>query len=592
MLWGHLVILCPSTVQRRTAGSQQHSLRGATKKFRAIGHKNFARLGVRWRSFPGPFSSIAEGAGPLITSPGTIPGAVHQAAREHASFEAVVDEVGRPTFVEIERLIETYARAFVASGVEPGDRIALWAPNGLQWVLVAFAVYCVGAVLVPVNTRFKGEEASNVIGTSQARMVLTVTDFLGMDYLQMIRETDGLDGVQEVVVLSRENGNGATDVGTFLERGGSVGPDRVRAREAALGPNDVSDIIFTSGTTGRPKGVVLRHGASVETYRQWSARVGLRQNDRMLMVYPFFHTAGLKSGVLAAFLQGATLVPHSVFDVDSVLRRVTTDRISVLPGPPSVFQAILAHPSLSDFDLTTLRLCITGAASVPVQLIERIRDQLHFECIVTAYGLTETHGTVTACQSTDSAEIIATTVGAPLDGLEMRIAADDGRSLPPGDTGEVMVRGFNVTSCYLNDPDASAEAITDGWLHTGDVGYLESDGYLRLVDRKKDMVIVGGFNVAPAEVEGIILRRDDVEQVAVVAVGDDRLGEVVAAFVVAPPGQSLGPLDIQDWCRERLANYKVPRYVWLVDQLPMNASGKVQKLVLRETARRQVEGLP
>ncbi len=304
----------------------------------------------------------------------------------------------------------------------------------------------------------------------------------------------------------------------------------------------------------------------------------------MLVVYPFFHTAGLKSGILAAFLRGVTLVPHAVFEVESVMARVAAERISVLPGPPSVFQAILGHPGLARWDLSSLRLSVTGAATVPVELIERMRRDLGFESVVTAYGLTETHGTATACVGSDPAETIARTVGRPLEGLEIRIVDDEGRTLRDGESGEVAIRGFNVTEGYYRDPDATAEAISDGWLRTGDVGYLGSDGYLRLIDRKKDLVIVGGFNVSPAEVEAAILARGDVVQVAVVAAPDERLGEVPAAFVVARAGRDVDPDEVIAWCRERIANYKVPRFVRVVDELPLNASGKVQKVLLRAEA--------
>jgi len=515
----------------------------------------------------------------------TIPAVLHRAAERFGDLEAVVDPPERPTFAEIEREVVDRARSLVAAGVVPGDRVAIWAPNSLEWIRWSFAVYSAGAVLVPVNTRFKGEEAAQVLTTAGVRLLLAVTDFLDTDHVAMLRAVRGFE-VPETVVLSGPVPAGALGRDEVLARSASVAPDEVAAREGSLVAASPSDIVFTSGTTGRPKGVVLTHGASIETYLQWSERVGLRQGDRELLVYPLFHTAGLKSGVLAAFLRGATLVPHAVFDVVPVMERVAAERITFLPGPPSVFQSILNHPDLDRFDVSSLRLSVTGAATVPVELIERMRLELGLESVVTAYGLTETHGTVTACLGTDPAETIATTVGRPLDGLELRVVDDGGRDVGAGATGEVWVRGFNVTEGYFSDPEATAEALTDGWLHTGDVGFVGDDGYLRLVDRKKDLVIVGGFNVAPAEVERVLLRRDDVAQVAVVAAPDQRLGEVCAAFVVARPGTEPEPDELRAWCRDRLANYKVPRHVVIVGSLPVNASGKVQKTALREQARR------
>jgi acyl-CoA synthetase (AMP-forming)/AMP-acid ligase II len=534
-------------------------------------------------------ASDAEGV--TVATEWTIPGVVRKAAERFGDREAVVDGTRRPTFIEVADSVETVERALIASGVKAGDRVAVWAPNGLDWVLISFAIYGVGAILVPINTRFKGEEAADVLRTAEVRMLFTATDFLGVNYVDLLQGTEQVPALDETVVISGSAPTGTTRWSEFLARADAIDPDEAKSREAALRSGDSSDIVFTSGTTGHPKGAVLRHGASVETYIQWSAGVGIREGDRMLVVYPFFHTAGLKSGILAAFIQGATLVPHPVFDVESVVERITAEQITVLPGPPSVFQSLLNHPKFDSFDLDSLRLSVTGAAVVPVDLIARMREQLHLESVITAYGLTETHGTATICEQSDSAETIASTVGHPLGGLEIQIIGDPGGDAPTGEQGEVLVRGFNVMTEYFGSPEATATAVdAEGWLHTGDIGYLGTDGYLRIVDRKKDIIIVGGFNVSPAEVEAIILRRDDVAQVAVVGVPDGRLGEVGAAFVVVRPGSSVEEKDLMAWCRDHMANYKVPRYVRSLDALPTNSSGKIMKAVLRETASRLRSG--
>jgi HIP---CoA ligase len=524
------------------------------------------------------------------TGPATIPSVVRAAAERFPTLEAVVDGSRRPTFAEVADSVERVERALVASGVQAGDRVAIWAPNGLDWIVTSFAVYGVGGVLVPINTRYKGEEAAGLLHEAGVRLLFTVTDFLGTDYVQMIAGLEGLEGLEETVVMSGPAPAGSTPWTTFLDRGGAVAPEAVLAREQAVAAEDPSDIIFTSGTTGLPKGAVLRHGASVETYRQWSAGVGLLEGDRMLVVYPFFHTAGLKSGVLAAFLRGTTLVPHAVFEVRSVVERVAEERISVLPGPPSIFQSILNHPDFASFPLATLRLSVTGAAVVPVELIARMKSELRLDTVITAYGLTETHGTVTICEQSDSIETIATTVGHPLDGLALRIVDDAANDRPTGEPGEVLVRGFNVMHEYFNAPEATAAALDpDGWLHTGDVGFLGDDGYLRIVDRKKDILIVGGFNVSAAEVESVILRRPDVAQVAVVAAPDERMGEVGAAFVVPRSGYQPDPVELIAWCREQMANFKAPRYVEVVEELPTTSTGKVQKPELRRRAQGLIE---
>ena len=520
----------------------------------------------------------------------TIPSVLRAAAEQFSDIEAVVEGEARPTFADVAASVERIERALIASGIAPGDRVAIWAPNGLSWVLVSFAVYGVGAVLVPINTRYKGEEAAGVLHTAEVKVLFTVTDFLGTDYTALLAGQPGLDLLSETVVISGPVPAGATSWSAFLERAAQVDPAEARAREAAIRPEDPSDIIFTSGTTGLPKGAVLRHGASVETYVQWSRGVGLQEGDRVLVIYPFFHTAGLKSGILAAFIRGATLVPHAVFEVESVVARVAEERITVLPGPPSIFQSLLNHPDFASFPLDTLRLSVTGAAVVPVELIDRMKTQLELDIVITAYGLTETHGTATICEQSDSIETIATTVGHPLEGLELRIVDDDGIDQPVGSPGEVLVRGFNVMSEYFNAPEATKATVdADGWLATGDVGSLDARGYLRIVDRKKDILIVGGFNVSPAEVESIVLRRDDIAQVALVAVPDERLGEVGAAFAVPRPGTSPEPAEIIAWCRDHMANFKAPRYFFLVDSLPTNPSGKILKPELRTRAAALVE---
>jgi HIP---CoA ligase len=271
-----------------------------------------------------------------------------------------------------------------------------------------------------------------------------------------------------------------------------------------------------------------------------------------------------------------------VFDVVPVMERVASERITMLPGPPTVFQSILNHPDFASFDLSSLRLSVTGAAIVPVDVVRRMRDELRFETVVTGYGLTETTGTVSMCRHDDPPEVIATTVGRPLPGVRVRIVGDDGQSVAPDEPGEILVRGFNVMQEYFEDPTATKEAIDqEGWLRTGDIGILGNDGNLRITDRKKDMYIVGGFNAYPAEIEGIMVGHPQVGQVAVVGVPDERLGEVGVAFVVPRPGQALDPDELVAWCRDHMANFKVPRTIRIVDALPLNPTGKVMKFQLR-----------
>jgi acyl-CoA synthetase (AMP-forming)/AMP-acid ligase II len=515
--------------------------------------------------------------------PRTIPQALDLAADRYQNDDALVDGATRLSFRQLAARVEQVARALVASGIEPGDRVSLWAPNSSEWVIVSFAIYAVGAVLVPVNTRYRGEEAGHVLRTSRSRLLFTVTDMLGSDLVAFLDEVPGLEALEEIVILEGPTRPGCTPIAEFTARGTDAQEPEVARRRESLLESDASDIVFTSGTTGHPKGAVLGHGASIRTYLAWSELVGLRRGDRYLVVYPFFHTAGLKSGLLACILRGATIIPHAVFDVVPVMEVVASERITMLPGPPTVFQSILNHPDFASFDLSSLRLSVTGAAIVPVEVIRRMREELRFETVVTGYGLTETTGTVSMCRHDDAPDVIANTVGRPLPGVSIRVVDESGEAVPMGHPGEILVRGFNVMKEYFEDPTATKEAIDeDGWLRTGDIGILGQDGNLRITDRKKDMFIVGGFNAYPAEIEGILIGHPEVGQVAVIGTADERLGEVGVAFVVPRPGRTVDPEDLAAWCRDHMANFKVPRSIHIVDSLPMNPTGKVMKFVLRE----------
>ena len=359
---------------------------------------------------------------------------------------------------------------------------------------------------------------------------------------------------------------------------------QVRARVEAVGEEDLSDMFFTSGTTGRPKGAMTTHGQNVRVYEAWISGVGLRQGDRYLLVNPLFHTFGYKAGLLACLIQGATLVLQPVFDAGQSLQLISDERITVVPGPPTLYASLLDHPARTGADLSSLRLAVTGAAVVPVALVERMRAEL-FPEVVIAYGMTELCGTATVGDPHADAATIATTVGRAIAGVEVAVADPAGRRLPPGESGEVLVRGYNVMRGYFEDPAETAAAIdSDGWLHTGDVGLLDGGGNLRITDRLKDMFVVGGFNAYPAEIEQLIAHHPKVSEAAAVGVPDERLGEVCRAYVIPRPGAELDAAEIIDYCRERLANFKVPREVAIVSELPRNASGKALKYVLRAEA--------
>ena len=510
---------------------------------------------------------------------------VDDAARRFPDLEALVDGDVRWTFPELRDRIRASARALMASGIDPGDRVAVWAPNIWEWVVAGLGVHLAGGVLVPVNTRFKGREADFILQKSGARILFTVTDFLDTDYVALLRAADGGSDLDEIVVLRGAVPEGTTGFAQFLDRAGQVSEADGDARAASVSGDDLCHIMFTSGTTGLPKGAMLIHSAICRGFQTWCEVIGLRAGDRYLIVNPYFHAFGLNSGILACLMTGAANIPHAVFDVPSVMARVPEERITMLPGPPAIYQTILNHPDLDSFDMSTLRLAVTGAAAIPVEMILQMRARLGFETIVTGYGLTEGSGIATMCRHDDDPETIANTSGRAIPDVEVQIVDDDGNELPRGEPGEIVVRGYNVMLGYLDDPEQTAETIdADGWLHTGDIGVMDEQGNIDITDRKKDMFIVGGFNAYPAEIENIMLAHPQIGQVAVIGVPDDRLGEVAVATVVPAPGADLAETDVIAWCRDQMANYKVPRRVRFTDALPLNASGKVLKYVLREQA--------
>ena len=510
----------------------------------------------------------------------TLPEILREAADRYPDQAAIVEGTAAITFSVLKAGADRLSKSIIASGLEPGERFAIWAPNMAEWVIAALAGQQVGGVLVPINTRFKGEEAGDIVRRSGARLAFAVGRFLGVDYAAVLTE-QACPTLEQVVRLS---GSGhELSLQAFARLGNEVPDAELTRRIEAVRPGDISDILYTSGTTGAPKGAMTTHGQNIATFMEWSEAVGLTEEDRYSVVNPFFHSFGYKAGWLAALLRGAAIYPEAEFDAARLLRRIEQRRITLLPGPPTLFQSLLAHPGLSEADLSSLRCAVTGAASVPVQLVRDMKETLGFEEVYTAYGLTESSGVVSMCRSGDDLETIANTSGRAMRGVEVRIANANGAAMQAGAAGEVWVRGFNVMQGYLDDAAATAAAITpDGWLRTGDVGILDERGYLKITDRLKDMYICGGFNCYPAEIENRLLGHPVVADVAVVGVPHERLGEVGHAFVVPAPGAGLDADELLVWAHRSMANYKVPRFITWMDQLPRNAAGKVQKFRLRD----------
>jgi len=432
-----------------------------------------------------------------------------------------------------------------------------------------------GAAITPLNTRLRGREAGDILRRSRATLLFTVDSFLNTDYLALLAN-EALPEMRARVLLGTAN----NDWEKFVAAGNGPDDPAVDCALSALRPDDLSDVVFTSGTTGAPKGVMSTHGRVVPLFRSWAETVDLRQGDRYLIVNPFFHTFGYKSGWMACLMQGVTAIPQSVFDVDTVLRRLADERVSILLGPPTVFSDLIRHPRRREFDLSRLRVSVPAAANVPPSLYPQLRDELGFDVVLSAYGLTESTSIVSTSHPSDSIEDIANSVGRPAEGIEVKLIDETGTPVATGKPGEILVRGYCVMRGYWEDEASTAATIdADGWLHTGDIGMMNERGFLKIVDRKKDMFIVGGFNAYPAEIENVLRGHDAVVDVAVIGVPDERMGEVGAAFVVA---KNLTSDALISWASGRLANFKVPRHVVFVDALPRNASMKLIKSRLRE----------
>ncbi|MDF0528376.1 AMP-binding protein [Tsukamurella sp. 8F] len=522
-------------------------------------------------------------------SPDTVPGLVREAAELHAGALAITDHAVTLTYAELYDAVRRTATAYLALGVGSGDRVAIWAPNRHEFVLALLGAQMIGAAVVPLNTRYRGPEARDVLERSGARVLLLCNGFLETDYLGMLRDAPdatvggdgpipGLPSLRTVIDLGF--GGAALGWDEFLAGGVRTEAGALDAAIAGVTPDTLCDVLYTSGTTGRPKGVMSSHRQTVGIGRTWAEGAELSPSDRYGIVSPFFHGFGYKAGVIAALTAGSSIHPVLTFDPPSLLAWIEAERITVLPGAPTVFIGLLGEPQLSRFDTTSLRFATCGAATVPDNLFPRMLDELHFDRVAQAYGLTECL-VVTMTRPGTPIDAIAESTGQVVPGLAARIVAPSGADVPSGTDGELLLRGPSVMLGYLDDEVATRAAVDDdGWLHTGDVAHLDSLGGLKITDRLKDMFTVGGFNVYPAEVENTLSTHPDVVEAAVVGVPDDRLGEVGHAFIVPREG-AVDATALSTFCRDRLANYKVPRGFSFVDAFPRTASGKVVKRGLR-----------
>jgi fatty-acyl-CoA synthase len=519
-----------------------------------------------------------------------------RAARRWGPREALTFRGQRWSFAELHARVDAVARGLLALGVAPGDTVALWMVNRPEWIDAMFAIMKIGAVLVPVNTRFRTEDMAYVLGQSDAAVVILAERSGPIDYLAMMREVAPALGarpdprvpcLRRVVVLSERAAPDTVGWRALLERGRGVGDEALRERAGSVDPEDSAFIFYTSGTTGFPKGAVHSHRMIKNTWDH-ADRMGLTMNDTILMYLPLFHAFGFVEGPLASMIRGARQVLTETFDPDECLDLLERERATIIHGFDTHYKELLDAQERKPRDVSSVRtgICGTGmASSIPVAR----RARKTFGNLMTGFGMSEVGIGVTFSFLDSTEEQCVEANGYPGAGYEVRIVdPDTGADQPVSVPGEILVRGFIVTRGYYKRPEETAKAIDpDGWFHTGDMGLMRPDGHMRFLGRYKDMLKIGGENVDPTEVEAFLMSHPAIGVAAVVGLPDGRLSEVAVAFVQPAPGRTLTERDVIDHCRGRVASFKIPRHVAFVDELPMTSSGKVQKVKLRERARHE-----
>jgi HIP---CoA ligase len=519
---------------------------------------------------------------PAALTAETIPGALLHMASVRGEHLAIVTPSSQLTYGDVAERMMALATALVAAGLRKGDSVGVWLPNCAEWVVAAMGVQAAGGVLVPLNTRYKAAEISHALNKTRARFLIHPDRFVGIDFGAILAGTE-LPFIERRIVVDL-GVSGEDEFASFIAS--ATGDKRARteaeARLAALSGGDVSDIIFTSGTTGVPKGVVTTHEQNLRTFAEFTRATTLGPDDRYLVIWPMSHCSGYKGGWLSAMLVGATIYPEATLDIDRLVERAVTEKISFLPGPPTLFQSLLQKQRDGGAQLDSLRVVGTGGTTIDPAMIAAVRSELGAEIVYAGYGLTECCGTATMIYSDDPHEMVITSSGRAIGGTELEAMGADGRILPRGQEGELVTRGFHVMQGYFEDPVATKEAIdSTGWLHTGDLGTVDEAGFVAITGRAKEMYIVGGFNCYPAEIENLMQAHPGVREVAVIGVPDERMGEIGKAFVVWDQAQGEpNQAALITWCREQMANYKVPRTITFVDALPRNAMGKVEKFRL------------
>ncbi len=527
---------------------------------------------------------------------------LHETAGKYPDYEAVVypGRDFRLTWKEFDELTDTVGKGLMALGVKKGEKVAIWANNVPYWVTLQFATAKIGAILLTVNTHYRSHEFKYLLEHSETENLFLIGEYRDHDYLSTVYDlvpelkvqerghlkTNKFPKLKRVFYLGHEKHRGMYSIPELQAMAAVVTDEQYAARKAELDPHDVVNMQYTSGTTGFPKGVQLTH-YNIANNGYW---IGRNQNfvagDRLCLTVPLFHCFGCVLGVMACVNHGVTMVIKEDFVPLEVMNTVETEKCTALYGVPTMYIAIMDHPMFEKFDFSSLRTGIMAGSPCPITAMKKVMDVMYMKDITICYGLTEASPVMSQTTPGDTIEHMTETVGPAMPEIEIKITnPDTGEESPTGEIGEICCRGYNVMKGYYNNPKATEEAIDkDGWLHSGDLGFMDEDGYLTITGRLKDMIIRGGENVYPREIEEFLYTMDGILDVQVAGVPSTKFGEQVGAFIILKEGADLAPEDVIDFCRGQIARYKTPKYVAFVKEYPMTASGKIQKYKLREMA--------
>jgi fatty-acyl-CoA synthase len=527
---------------------------------------------------------------------------LEEMAREHPDREALVysDRDLKYTYRQLNARVDRAAKGMLALGIGKGDHVGIWATNVPDWLTVFYACARIGAVLVTVNTNYRPSELEYVLQQSDMKALFLIDGYRETDYVQTVYDlvpelktlpkgslqSARFPFLKAVVYIGNRKHRGMYSFSEVMDLADRTSPEDFLRVKASLDPQDTVNMQYTSGTTGFPKGVMLTHYGIINN----GFSIGERQRfcgiDRLCLPVPLFHCFGITLGVMAVLTHGATILPLETFDPLMVLAVVQKERCTALYGVPTMFIAELTHPMFNMFDLSSLRTGIMAGSPCPEPIMRQVMEKMHCSEITIVYGLTEASPGITQTRTDDPVPVRVSTVGKPFEGVEVKIInPETGETLPPGQHGELCSRGYNTMKGYYKMPQQTAEVLgEDGWLRTGDQAVVDEDGFIRITGRLKDVIIRGGENIYPKEVEDFLRDIPSIRDVQIVAVPDQKYGEEAAAFVQLRDGAALEPAEIQDFCRGKIARYKIPRYIFFTDSYPMTASGKIQKFKLREEA--------